>query len=1082
MDLRLLGSFDLRRGGGSVALGGHRQRAVLAILALTPNQSVSADVLAERLWSGAPPAGATGTLQAYVSNLRRALEPDRAPRAAATILTSTSKGYRLVLPSDARDVDRFEVDAAAARMALEAGDASAAAGRAEQALAQWRGPALADFSDEPFAAAEIHRLEEARLQTVELHLEARLATGDHAGVVAELRTLTDAHPLRERFRGQLMLALYRCGRQADALEVAREGRDLLAEELGIDPDPAIRSLEEAILRHDPDLAAPHRPSGSLPVSASAVPGVGGPPRGSVDRALVGRAEEREVLNRAAASAADGAGRVVLIGGEPGIGKTRLAETFAGEVQGASIAWGRCQELGSAPPFWPWRQVLRSVAQELDPEQLRTALGADAGVLLEAAPEFADILNEVAPSRVTDADTARFRFFEAAARLLAAAAEHHPVVVVLEDIHWADASTMTMLRHLVGAIRGTGVLIVATHRTVGVADRGLLANTLGALAREPIVERLQLPGLTGEETAELIGRLLGSDPDDDLVASVLERTSGNPLFIIHLARLLEDVLDADPERARTAVQQEIPPAVIDLIGLRVSEQPERTRRLLEVAAVIGRRFELALLVQVEGLPFDEALATVAPAVAAGLVVEDAHAGTYRFTHALMREAIVARLGRSNAGRLHGQIGDALASRGADTRLLPTLAHHYWEAAGLGWAEAALESARSAATVAVAGLAFEEAERHLDHASLLLERRAAGEDRDRAELSVQMLAAKLHMQARGHAVAEVGAACVRARELATRLAAPSELLIAGWTLAAHHLVRSEHRAALQVSQELLALAERTDNPVARLAGHQTSGVPSFYLGRAADAAHHLERTLEIARALPAEVLARFPQDVELGALAFLANARWLLGNVDGAESLRSEASERAIRLGGYDEVFILMVGAHLGVLRRSIPQLLTDTAHILDRCGRGGFAHVAAFTRVMRGWAIAMDGDPLEGLRVLDDGLDYLEQHERSTHRLLNLTLRAEALGLLGRTADAATAIRVAIDEIATTEERFYEPETWMVAARLQPADPQVRDWLDRATTAADGAGAEPLHRRAVELSRELVGAATAPREVRGAVAP
>jgi DNA-binding SARP family transcriptional activator len=1080
LDVRLLGSFELHRAGTPLALGGYRQRAVLAILALAPNEAVSSEVLAERLWSGAPPRGAAGTLQAYVSNLRRVLEPDRAPRAAATILTSTSNGYLLVLPEAARDIDRFEADSAAARRALGTGNAASAIRLAERALAQWRGPALADFVDERFAADDILRLEEARLQTLELHVEAQLAAGDHADVVADLRSLTDAHPLRERLRGQLMLALYRCGRQAEALEVARVGRELLAEELGIDPDPAIRTLEQAILRQDPKLVAPDRAVTPVSVGSPASPGTAGPSRGSGGDRLVGRSEERDVLDRALTAVANGVGRAVLIGGEPGIGKTRLAESFAGEVHGASVVWGRCQELGAAPPFWPWRQVLRALAHELDVSQLRAVLGVDAGVVLEVAPELADLIDDVAPARVADADMARFRFFEAAARVLAAACEHRPVVVVLDDIHWADTSSMTMLRHLVGAIRGTAVLIVATHRTVGVADHGLLARTLGALAREPIVERLLLPGLTTAEAASLLEDLLGSDPDDELVDAVLERTGGNPLFIIHLARLLQDVLDTDPEQARVAVQREVPPAVIDLIGLRVAEQPERTQRLLEVAAVIGRRFELTLLVQVGSLPFDEALATVAPAVAAGLVREDSEAGSYRFTHALMREAIVAQLGRSQAGRLHGKVGDALAARGADDRSLPILAYHYWEAAGLGWAEAALESASAAAATAIAGLAFEDAERHLDHALQLLDRQPAGEDRDRAELGARMLVAKLHLQTRGHAVDEVGAACVRARELAGRLAAPSELLIASWTLAAHHLVRSEHRAAIGVAQELLALADRADNPVARLAGHQTTGVPSFYMGRAADAAHHLDRTLEIARALPAEVLARFPQNVELGALAFLAIARWLVGDEDGAEALSAEAAERAIRLSGYDEVFILMVGAQLGVLRRSIPQVLADTAHILDRCGPVGFRHVAAFTRVMRGWAVAVDGDPLEGLRVLDDGLDYIATHERSTHRLVNLTLRAETLGLLGRTDEAVATIGEAIAELATTEERFYEPETWMVAVRLQPADPRVCDWLDRATAAAEAAGAAPLRGRAIELAAQTANRRTAPREVRRAV--
>ena len=1081
MDVRLLGSFELHRAGVPLALGGYRQRAVLAILALAPNEAVSAGVLAERLWSGAPPKGASGTLQAYVSNLRRVLEPERAPRAAATILTSTSNGYLLVLPDAARDIDRFEADSAAGRRALGSGDTASARRLAEQALAQWRGSALADFADEPFAAADILRLEEARLQTLELRVEAQLAAGDHADVVADLRSLTDAHPLRERLRGQLMLALYRCGRQADALEIARVGRALLAEELGIDPDPTICALEQAILRQDPELAAPDRAESPVSIGTPGPPGAAGTLRRSVDGRLVGRLEERDVLDRALTAVTSGVGRAVLIGGEPGIGKTRLAEAFAGEVHGASVLWGRCQEEGAAPPFWPWRQVLRGLASQLETPQLHAVLGRDAGVVLDVAPELTDLIGEVAPAGVSDADTARFRLFEVMTRLLTAGCEPRPVVVVLEDIHWADAPSMAMLRHVVSAIRGLPTLLVATHRTVAVADRSLLANTLGALAREPIVERLMLAGLTPAEGSTLIGDLLGSDPDDELVDAVLERTGGNPLFIIHLARLLQDVLETDPTQARAAVHREVPPAVIDLIGLRVAEQPERTRRLLEVAAVIGRRFELSLLVQVESLPFDAALATVEPAIAAGLVVEDRVAGTYRFTHALMREAIVAQLGRSNAGRLHGKVGDALAVRGADARTLPILAHHYWEAAGLGWADAALETASAAATTAITGLAFEDAERHLGHALLLLERQPVGDARDQAELAVRLQLAKLHLQTRGHAVDEVGAAYARAHELASRVGAPSELLIANWALAAHHLVRSEHRAAIEVSQELLALADGADDPVARLAGHLTTGVPSFYMGRAADAAHHLARAMDIARTLPAEVLARFPQNVELGAMAFLAITRWLLDDGDSAEALRAEASERATRLGGYDEVFILMIGAQLGVLRRSIPQLLVDTSHILDRCGPVGFRHVAAFTRVMRGWAIAIDGDPLEGLRVMDDGLDYITEHERSTHRLLNLTLKAEALGLAGRGNEAAATIGDAIAELATTEERFYEPETWMVAARLQPTDPRVASWLDRAATVAEEAHAQPLRRRAVDLAALTADSVTAPPEVRRAAA-
>lgn len=225
--------------------------------------------------------------------------------------------------------------------------------------------------------------------------------------------------------------------------------------------------------------------------------------------------------------------------------------------------------------------------------------------------------------------------------------------------------MALLRFVVSAVAGSGLLLVATYRDVAVADRALLASTLGALAREPVVERLLLPALDRDEGALLVGRLLGRSPGAGLVTDILERSRGNPLFLTHLVRLLQGGEKA-AGNPRLIVREQVPPAVIDLIRLRVDEQPEATRRLLDVAAVVGRSFELDLLVQVELQSFDAAPAGLEPAILAGLVVEEDVPGAYRFTHALMREAIVAGMGRTRTGRLHGAIGDALAARGPTPR--------------------------------------------------------------------------------------------------------------------------------------------------------------------------------------------------------------------------------------------------------------------------------------------------------------------------------------------------------------------------------------------------------------------------------
>jgi DNA-binding SARP family transcriptional activator len=239
-------------GALSVPVGGAKQRALLAILALHANEVVSVDRLIDELWGERPSESAANTVQVYVSRLRKALESNGA-RGSNGLIVSRPPGYSLRADPGQIDVRRFEglVEEGARR--LGEGDADGAAEVLASALALWRGPALAEFRFSPFAETEIARLEELRLTAVEERIEAELARGDHARVVAELERLVAEHPLRERLRGQLMLTLYRCGRQVDALEVYRDGRRRLVDDLGLEPGPRLQQLERAILAHDPAL-------------------------------------------------------------------------------------------------------------------------------------------------------------------------------------------------------------------------------------------------------------------------------------------------------------------------------------------------------------------------------------------------------------------------------------------------------------------------------------------------------------------------------------------------------------------------------------------------------------------------------------------------------------------------------------------------------------------------------------------------------------------------------------------------------------------------------------------------------------
>ena len=239
-------------------LGGAKQRAVLALLLLNANEVVPLDRLIDELWDESPPESAANIVQGYVSHLRKALEPGR-QRGEHELLVSRPPGYALQVATEQLDAERFNLLTAEGRRLLDEGNAAAASEQLRAAIALWRGPALADLAYESFARADIERLEELRFAALEDRIDADLGLGRQAALVGELRELVAQHPLRERLRGQLMVALYRTGRQAEALEVFRDARRVLGDDLGIEPGPALRGLERAILQHDPGLGAPRAP-------------------------------------------------------------------------------------------------------------------------------------------------------------------------------------------------------------------------------------------------------------------------------------------------------------------------------------------------------------------------------------------------------------------------------------------------------------------------------------------------------------------------------------------------------------------------------------------------------------------------------------------------------------------------------------------------------------------------------------------------------------------------------------------------------------------------------------------------------
>ncbi len=619
MQFRILGPLEVLDGQRRVELGRPKQRALLAVLLVHANQVVALDRLIEELWGEQPPPQATASLQTYISNLRRVLEPGRPARTPPRVLVTQPPGYRLVVAPGELDATRFVALAEQGHRLLEAEPPGPAARVLREALGLWRGPALAEVADEPFAQAERQRLEELRLVVLEDRLAAELACGGHAAAAVELGELVGRYPFRERLHGLLMLALYRSGRQAEALGAFQAARRVLGEELGIDPSPWLRRLEADILHQEPglDWTAPPRtaaPAAEPPVIAPVM----APPPPAGEGELVGREPQLAVLAASLADAAAGRGRLVLVAGEPGIGKTRLAEEAARQAaaQGVQVAWGRCYEGEGAPAFWPWvqiaRQLLTGVAAE-DPGML----GSSGAELSQLLPELKQLVPGLEPPPVVDLAAARFRLYQAVTGLLRRLAEVRPLLLVVDDLHWADPGSLRLLAFLAGELKAARLVVLATYRDVEVAAGQPLVETLGALAREPVVERIPLHGLGSAEVARLITNTTESRPGERLVRTVHDRTEGNPFFVTELLRLLQSEGKLQADDALAAARRAIPVGVRDVLRRRLARLPEQTNAVLLVAAVAGRDFDLDLVEAVTQLDDEHALEAVEAAVVAGL---------------------------------------------------------------------------------------------------------------------------------------------------------------------------------------------------------------------------------------------------------------------------------------------------------------------------------------------------------------------------------------------------------------------------------------------------------------------------------
>jgi DNA-binding SARP family transcriptional activator len=725
-------------------LPGRQGRVLLAYLVAEHGRPVPSEELAEALWGPAPPVTWRPALRGVISKVRAFLEAVELP--ADAMLTSASGCYQLTLPPGTMvDLELAAGQAGAAERALDAGDpegAMAAAGAA-RALAD---QPLLPSEDGAWLDRRRAALREVLVRSLELLVDAAVAAGRPA--VPAAVELVALEPFRESAHLRLLRAHAAAGDRGEALRAYDRCRRLLADELGIDPSP---ELETAYL----DLLHAAFTPGERPAGAGPSPG-----------AVVGRGPELARLWTAWGAARAGRRRAVLVGGEAGIGKSTLVAELGrlAEGEGVTVLSGYCDErLGVS--LLPFRMALGRYLAACPPDLPASLPDPPAGQLARLWPELAGILPDPPGAAGGAPKAERYLLFEAVADLLEAIAATGPVLLVIEDLHRADEPSLLLLRHLLQRPRETALLVVATYLDDPTPDPGLAAGLAGLL-RVPGVEALSLGGLDAEQVAALAdaaaGRALG--PGGTALARLLrDRTGGNPFYVGELLRHLAETGGlAGPDAAmgvtRTATG-DVPEGVRLVVGQRLARLDPDVRQVLDLAAVIGQRVDLALLDRVVDLGDGRLLPALEAAVGARLLDERPDVpGGYRFHHAIVRDVVYADLPAAQRGVFHSRVGEALEGLGGRADRLGELADHF----GLGRPEDAAKAvayARRAGERARAQLLHEEAAHRYGQALAAMDRGRIGDDAPRCDLLLALAEAWVSAGQAGRA-AEAQLAAVEA----------------------------------------------------------------------------------------------------------------------------------------------------------------------------------------------------------------------------------------------------------------------------------------------------------------------------------
>ncbi|WP_062437136.1 BTAD domain-containing putative transcriptional regulator [Herbidospora daliensis] len=1043
LTVQVLGPLRVWRDGVEVDTGPRQQSYLLALLAMGAGRPVSSAELLDLVWDDNLPTSAMNIVQKYVGTLRRLLEPDLPARAAGAYLHRRSGGYQFDVSDVALDLAEFRRLLGRARAATAAHRFDDAADAYEEALSRWRGSAGDGLPVTPAAWPLFTSVNRELLDACVEAAHATVPRGQGARILQPLRLAAWVAPLDETVQATLMTTLAASGQQAEALSVFETVRARLAGELGVDPGPALREAHRQVLGEPETAAAPPPEAG--PRAATG---------GGADR-IVGRQEELGLLRQAVDAAAAGRAGIVLVEGPPGVGKSRLLAEATAEAaaNGALTFWGRCHDGEGAPAMWPWVQIAEALIAALPEDERARWTGALADLLHPA--------REAGAVSRPDAG-AQFRLFGTVVALFGAAAARRPLVVVVDDLHWADQATLQLFARLAESLPDRSVL-AGTLRDHAPTPGPHVRRMLASVARQDRHRRIVLGPLGPAEVAELVRLETGRSPSPGVARDIQARTEGNPLFVRELARFLAE---ANHLSDRAAAQDAVPSTVRDLVRDRTSRLDEEDRRLIEIAALMGRDVDARLLAGASGLDVPACLTRLEALEALGLV--ETASGVlveWRFVHDLVREAVARSVSRVQASRLHLRIADALAQAGEPAeRHAEALAHHLRLAGPLAEPDRKVRAILFAARIAARRSAYATAEKHLD-AAVRIARDAGSPVLELAALTELTAVAGVHAGFVGAAMEHLD----RAEEVARSLGREREATGFLFSRFLAHAQGLRLDAAARLARRLLDYGRRSADPVVQAGGHHAWGVHQWSSGDIGAACENLSRSDSLIRAeRDAEPLRH---RLQLTTPVMLALNTALHGDLTAARHLFD-----VVELDAGDDPYALSVWGSFAVTAAAVAG---DPAWALRAADRSidadpdfSFTFSGSYPRLARHWATAMSGgDPVAAAAEMEHVIETTLIDPPRSNLATWYALLAEIRLHAGDVPGATTALDRAETFIDTYGERYAEGLVLLIRAKALHAGgdlPAAVRTADRARTLSRERGAHLFAARAECLLAEVGG--------------